>query len=146
VVGDRLFASMVSNQVVAADLKTLKTLWAFEAPKRQQPFNSSPAVADGLVVAGSDDKKLYAVDAKTGAERWSFATKGQISASPVIVGERVYVGCLSDDGNFYVLDLKTGKLIQELELDSAVTGSVAAGPDCILVGTDKGMIYCLGKK
>ena len=47
---------------------------------------------------------------------------------------------------FYVLDLKTGKKLQELFLDSAVTGSLAVGPDCILVGTDKGVLYCLGTK
>jgi outer membrane protein assembly factor BamB len=146
VVGDRLFASMVTNQVVAADLKMQKKLWAFEAAKRQQPFYSSPAVAAGLVVAGSRDNRIYAIDAKTGGEKWSFATKGQVDASPVIVGDRVYVGCLSDEGNFYVLDLKSGKLVQEIELDSPVTGSVAVGPECILVGTDRGTLYCFGKK
>ena len=146
VVGDRIFASMVTNQVVGADLKDLKSLWAFEAAKRQQPFYSSPAVAEGLVVAGSRDNKVYAIDAKSGEAKWSFTTKGQVDAAPVIVGDRVYVGCLSDDGNFYVLNLKTGKLIQELELDGPVTGSAAVGTDCILVGTDKGTLYCLGKK
>lgn len=146
VVGDKVFASMESNQVVGADLKALKKIWAFEAPKRQQPFHSSPATAAGLVIAGSRDKKVYALDAKTGEEKWSFTTEGQVDASPVVVGERVYVGCLNDDGNFYVLDLKTGKKLQELELDSPVGGSVAVGPDCILVGTDKGTLYCLGKK
>ncbi|HSQ56539.1 MAG TPA: PQQ-binding-like beta-propeller repeat protein, partial [Gemmata sp.] len=114
--------------------------------RRAQPFHSSPAVAQGLVVAGSRDKKVYALDAKTGQEKWSLETQGQVDASPVVVGDRVYVGCLSDDGNFYVLDLKTGKKIQELELDSPVAGSVGVGPDCILVGTDKGVLYCLGKK
>jgi len=146
VAGDRLYLSMVSNQVVAADLKALKRLWAFEAPKRQQPFYSSAAVADGLVIAGSRDKKVYAIDAKTGEEKWNFTTDGQVDASPVVVGDRVYVGCLSNDGNFYVLDLRSGKKLQELNLDAAVGGSVAVGPDCILVGTDKGTLYCLGKK
>jgi outer membrane protein assembly factor BamB len=69
-----------------------------------------------------------------------------VDGSPVVVGDRVYAGCLSKDGNFYVLDLKTGKKLQELELDSAVTGSVAVGPDCLLVGTEKGVLYCLGAK
>jgi outer membrane protein assembly factor BamB len=146
VVGDRLYASMVSNQVVAADLKTMKKLWTFEPAKRAQPFHSSAAVSQGLVVAGSRDQKVYAIDAATGAEKWSFQTAGHVDASPVIVGDRVYVGCISEDGNFYVLDLKTGRKIQELELESPVGGSVGVGPDCILVGTDKGLVYCLGKK
>jgi outer membrane protein assembly factor BamB len=64
----------------------------------------------------------------------------------VVVGGRVYVGCLSDGGEFYVLDLKTGKELQKLELDAAVSGSVGLGPDCLVVGTDKGVVYCLGKK
>jgi len=146
VVDDRVYLSMVSNQVVAADLKTMKKVWAFEAPKRQMPFYSSAAAANGLVVAGSQDKKVYAINAKTGTEVWNFVTDGQVDASPVIVGDRVYIGCLSNDGNFYVLDLRTGKKIQEMNLDSAVTGSVGVGPDCLLVGTDKGTLYCLGKK
>jgi outer membrane protein assembly factor BamB len=146
VVEDRIYLSMVSNQVISADWKTMKKLWAFEAPKRQMAFYSSTAVCSGIVVAGSRDKKVYGIDAKTGQEKWNFATDGQVDASPVIVGERVYVGCLSNEGNFYVLDLKTGKKIQELNLDSAVGGSVGVGPDCVLVGTDKGTLYCLGKK
>jgi outer membrane protein assembly factor BamB len=146
IVEDRVYLSMVSNQVVAADWKTMKRVWAFEAPTRQMPFYSSAAAVNGLVVAGSRDKKIYAINAKTGKEEWNFVTDGQVDASPVIVGNRVYIGCLSNDGNFYVLDLKTGKMIQELNLDSAVTGSVGVGPDCLLVGTDKGTLYCLGKK
>ncbi len=146
VAGDRVYAAMVSNQVVAADLKKREKVWAFEAPKRQQPFHASAAVSGGLVVAGSKDKKVYAIDAATGKEVWNFPAAGQVDASPVIVGGRVYVGCLSDDGEFYVLDLKTGKELQKLELDAAVTGSVGVGPDCVLVGTDKGTLYCLGKK
>jgi hypothetical protein len=58
----------------------------------------------------------------------------------------VYVGCLSRDGWFYVLDLKTGRKIQEIDLDAPVSGSVAVGPDCVLVGTDRGTVYCLGGK
>jgi outer membrane protein assembly factor BamB len=144
--GDRIYVAMESNQVVAADLKTMKKLWTFEPPKRAQPFRSSAAVSQGIVVAGSRDKKVYAIDAATGAEKWSFETADQVDASPVVVGDRVYVGSLSEDGNFYVLDLKTGRKVQELELESPVAGSAAVGPDCILVGTDRGLVYCLGKK
>ena len=76
----------------------------------------------------------------------AFVTDGMVDASPVVVGDRVYVGCLSGEGQFYALDLKTGKKLQQLNLDSAVTGSAAVGPDCLLVGTEKGTLYCLGSK
>jgi outer membrane protein assembly factor BamB len=145
VVGDFAFVGTMANTVVAVDLKKKQKTWSFEAPARQQPFFASAAASD-LVVAGSRDKKVYGLDPKTGRPVWSFQTEGQVDASPVIVGNRVYVGCLNDDGNFYVLDLKNGKKLQELKLDSAVSGSAAVGPDCLVVGTDKGTVYCLGKK
>jgi len=39
---------------------------------------SSPTVAHGLVYVGSRDNKLYALDAFTGIERWSYATGNAI--------------------------------------------------------------------
>ncbi len=143
---DRAYVGTMANTVVAVDLKKKALLWTFEAPRRQQPFYASAAITDGIVVTASRDRKVYAIDAATGKEAWSFETPGQVDASPVVVGNRVYVGSLSEDGNFYVLDLKTGKKLQELELESGVSGSVGVGPDCIVVGTEKGLLYCLGKK
>ncbi len=144
VVGDVAFVGTMTNQVVAVDTVTRKKLWEFEAKRRQQPFYSSAAAADGLVVIGSKDKKVYALDQKSGAEKWSFVTEGAVDPSPVVVGGRVYVGCLSSTAEFYVLELASGKLVQQLTLDSAVSGSAAVGPGCIIVGTEKGTVYCLG--
>lgn len=145
VANDHAYIGTMANTVVAVDLKNKKKVWSFEAPVRQQPFYASAAAAE-LIVAASRDKKVYGLDPKTGKALWSFTTAGQVDASPVVAGGRVYVGCLNDEGNFYVLDLKTGKKLQELELDAAVTGSAAIGPDCLVVGTDRGRVYCLGKK
>ena len=145
VAGGFAYVGTMANTVVAVDLKKKSKAWTFEAAVRQQPFYASAAAGD-VIVAASRDKKIYGLNPKTGKELWSFRTEGQVDASPVIVGGRVYVGSLTDDGNFYVLDLKTGKKIQELTLDAAVTGSAGVGPDCLVVGTEKGLVYCLGKK
>ena len=144
--GDHAFVGTMANTFVGLDWKNKKKLWSFEATKRSQPFYASAAVSGDLVIAGSRDNRVYALNRTSGAEAWSFETDGMVDGSPVIVGGRVYAGCLSKDGNFYVLDLKSGKKLQELFLESAVTGSIAVGPDCLLVGTDKGLLYCLGAK
>jgi outer membrane protein assembly factor BamB len=144
--GDFAYVGTMTNQVVAVDWKKLKRVWAFEAPRRAQPFYASATVAGSLVVSASRDKKVYAINRATGQEVWNFAAEAPVDASPVVVGERVYVGCLSDEGHFYVLDLKTGKRLQVLELGAAVGGSAGVGPDCIVVGTDRGVVYCLGAK
>ncbi len=144
--GDGVYVGTMTNQVLAVNWKTLKKSWEFEAKRRQQPFYSSAAVTKDLVVIGGRDKRVYALDRATGQEKWSFVAEGNVDASPVVVGNRVYVGCLSNTGEFYALDLATGKLAQTLTLDSAVGGTVGVGPDCLLVGTDKGTLYKLGAK
>ena len=45
--------------------------WVFPA---ETTIHSSPAVVDGTVYVGSQDSNLYALDAETGIERWSYET------------------------------------------------------------------------
>jgi outer membrane protein assembly factor BamB len=146
IAGEMAYVGTMTNQVVAVDLKVKKKGWTFEPLKRAQPFYASAAVKEKWVITASRDKKVYALDRETGKEVWSFITEAMVDSSPVIIGDKVYIGCLSSTAEFYVLDLKTGNKIQELTLDSAITGSVSVGPDCVFVGTEKGSVYCLGKK
>ncbi len=146
VADDVAYVGTVTNQVVAIDLKAQKKLWEFEPKVKSQAFYSSAALTADLVILGSRDQKVYALDRKTGEEKWTFVTEGMVDPSPVIAGGRVYVGCLSQTAEFYVLDVKTGKKQQELNLEGAACGSPAVGPDCLLVGTEKGRVYCFGKK
>jgi outer membrane protein assembly factor BamB len=67
---------------------------------------SSPAVMNGLVLVGSEDKNLYAIDLQTGKQKWKFATGGAVHSSPAVYGTNVYVG--SFDG-FYSININTGK-------------------------------------
>jgi outer membrane protein assembly factor BamB len=56
-------------------------------------------VANGVVYIGSDDFSVYALNAKTGSELWSYATGNEVLSSPAIVNGVVYVG--SVDFNIY---------------------------------------------
>jgi outer membrane protein assembly factor BamB len=69
---------------------------------------SSPAVADGTVYLGSDDRRVYALNAATGRLRWSYTTGNGIYAGPAVSGGIVYIG--SDDGKLYALNAATGRL------------------------------------
>ena len=62
---------------------------------------SSPSIANGIAYFGSQDKNIYAVDARSGTLIWKFATQDRIESSPAVVDGRVYTG--SDDGNVYCL-------------------------------------------
>jgi len=68
------------------------------------------AVAGGLLYFGSSvDDKIYALDAATGEQRWSFFTGGPVRLAPALYDGRVLVG--SDDGFVYCLGADDGRLI-----------------------------------
>ena len=78
----------------------------------------SPVVAGGTCFFGSSaDDKVYAIDAATGREKWSFWTGGPVRLAPAVWKDRVYA--VSDDGCLYCLRAADGKLLWKLR----------AGPD-----------------
>jgi outer membrane protein assembly factor BamB len=53
---------------------------------------SSPAVADGVVYVGSDDVKIYALDASSGTRLWFFRTGRPVDhSSPAVANGMVYI-------------------------------------------------------
>ncbi len=67
-------------------------------------------VAQGLVCYGSSvSGRVTALDAPTGAQRWSFFTGGPVRFAPTVWKDRLFV--VSDDGYLYCLKLSDGKLI-----------------------------------
>jgi outer membrane protein assembly factor BamB len=67
------------------------------------------AVGDLVYFGSSADNKVYALDAATGRQRWSFFTGGPVRLAPTISDNRVLVG--SDDGFVYCLKAGDGKLL-----------------------------------
>jgi len=142
--GDTLYVGTMSAQVIAVDLKKMEVLWTFEAERRRQAFYASVGVTDKFVIAGSRDRRVYAIDRKTGKEVWSFVTQNRVDSSAVIADGRVIVGSL--DGNLYVIDLVAGTEVQKFKLDGPVAASPAVSGGFVVVGSDKGTVYCLGKE
>jgi hypothetical protein len=58
---------------------------------------------------GGDDGRVWAIDATTGTQRWSFLTAGPVLQPPTIDAGRAYVG--SGDGYVYALEAQTGRLL-----------------------------------
>ena len=103
-------------------------------------------MTDKLVVVGCRDKRVRALDRATGKEVWNFLAAGVVDCSPVIVGDRVIVGAKDRNGSLYVLDLAKGTQRAKIELDGAIIGSPAVADGKLVIGTEKGTVYCLGAK
>ena len=86
---------------------------------------AAPAVADGVVYAGSDDGSLYALAADSGQLLWSFATGEAIRSIPTVVDGTVYFG--SNDNHVYALDAATGEELWCYDTGDWVQRSPAVG-------------------
>ena len=126
-VGDHVYFGTENGTFFSVNWKQSQVDWKFRDGERGLPYRSSAAVAEGVVVVGSRSKKVYALNAETGDEVWSYATRGRIDSSPVIAGSRVYIG--SSDGRLHVFDLKSGSVLHEYETGGGINGSpaIAAG-------------------
>ncbi len=79
-----------ANQAVAFDVVGGKVAWTYE--DRALPFFSAPAVNDRLVLIGSRDKHLHAIERQTGKPAWKFRTGGRVEGSPIVFEDGVVFG------------------------------------------------------
>ena len=99
--------------VYALNAKTGAKLWSYRtgngndlvsSPRPPNGVVSAPTVANGVVYVGSEDQKVYALNARTGAKLWSFNTGNYVDSSPAVANGVVYVG--SFDKKVYAFSLK----------------------------------------
>jgi len=74
--------------LTAIDVVTHKILWQTHDII---PGISTPLVVNGLMFFGLTDSGIVCLDAKTGAQLWEAQTDDSIYASPVLVGNSVYL-------------------------------------------------------
>jgi eukaryotic-like serine/threonine-protein kinase len=165
-----VYVGSVDGNVYAVDAASGAAKWTFETkgerrftapgihgaiPRTERmpdPFDvflSSPAIANGTVYIGSGDQHVYALDAGTGALRWSFATGDVVHASPAVANGLVYIG--SWDRNLYALDAATGRERWRYTTGNdtviynqiGIASSAAVAGDVILVGGRDGKFHAV---
>lgn len=100
----------------------LELQWTYRSAHPPQPawpeqpdrlgfdYAYKPVVSGGTLYFGSSaDCKVYALDAATGRERWSFFTNGPVRFAPAVWKDRLLA--VSDDGHLYCLSAKDGGLL-----------------------------------
>jgi outer membrane protein assembly factor BamB len=112
----------------AGNVAGLSVAWTAETG---DVIRSSPAIADGVVYAGSWDGKLYALDEATGAVKWVAATPGIRNSSPAIADGRVFVA--SYYGSLYAFHIANGKPAWTAELGRYEGSSPTVANDAVYV-------------
>nr|WP_237773955.1 PQQ-binding-like beta-propeller repeat protein [Actinosynnema sp. ALI-1.44] len=109
----------------------LRLKWAFAYPKNGFPAKSQPAVVDGGIYFGSPDGKFHALDARTGATRWTFELGtvhpgAVVIDGPAVARGKVYFG--DNQGHIYALEQRTGRVVWNKDTEPHPAGMHTSSP------------------
>ncbi|HKY31873.1 MAG TPA: PQQ-binding-like beta-propeller repeat protein [Candidatus Polarisedimenticolia bacterium] len=117
------------------------TLWTYAAGA---PFESTAAIAGGVVYAGAMDGVLHAVDLATGAPRWKYAAGQPIKSSPTVIAGTVYFG--DEAGVFHAVDARQGTRRWTFQAEAAIVSSATAAAGLIVFGSNDNNLYALSRR
>ena len=128
--------------IAGLDMKTGKLVWS---ATHQELTHASPLYIpeEELVVIGSNDGVLYAYDANSGAERWRFATRGDIKMRAAYDANHKTILCASMDGSLYAISAKDGMPLHAYETGAGIYGSPVVADDTVYVASLDKCVYAI---
>jgi outer membrane protein assembly factor BamB len=115
VVEDRFIVGSRGGTVVALEIKEGQQLWSTPVSGGVDSAARYDSTT-GNVYVGTDDGFLYALDAATGAIRWTYKGRGAIERLPELGGDAIHVASASD--RIVALDPRTGELRWQYEREA----------------------------
>jgi eukaryotic-like serine/threonine-protein kinase len=140
------------QRVFAVRADTGELIW--KSPSGDQPvtttYRSTPAVGGGMLYVGANDGNLYALDARTGSQRWKVVTNAPVRSHPLVIftpdEHTVYFG--SNDDYFYAIDALTGDLRWKFHATADISTAATLSPDSpelIYFCSSDGHVYALNR-
>ena len=137
--GKLIFLTSLDHFVYAVDPNSHKVVWKTNLGGS---IPGSPLVASGgdALYLGSFARKIFSIDAATGAVRWAADLKDWVWSTPALMGDTLYAADIS--GNVYSLGAPSGKNSWSgVKPDGPITGSPLVLPDGVAVVTESGFLY-----
>ncbi len=156
---DGLFLSGGDGIVRCLEKNSGKELWHFATQGEKvyelygyaDYFHSSPALFEHVLIVGSGDGSVYALNSSTGDIRWRVQTGNVVHSSPVIDSDRVFIG--SFDGNVYALRLADGLLLWTFKAvghrffpRGEFQGSPVIGNGLVYIGSRDYNVYAIDRE
>lgn len=130
------------GEVLCVDLETATVRWRVSPGPAGEAILGPLAICGDLLVAGSRDGAIYALERTTGATRWSYRSGGPIDSGAVACGSQVVFG--SADGRVYLVSAKDGAKLWSYEVGAAVSTAPAVVGACFLLGAEDGSLHAFG--
>jgi outer membrane protein assembly factor BamB len=120
------------------DITQSGRLWHFDKIRRSI---STAAIKDGLIYLSDFSGFFHCLDQKTGQVHWTHDMFAAIWGSPMIIGDKVYLG--DEDGDLVVVEHgKTLKIVSEQNMGSSVYSTVVPANGAIFV-MNRNQLYAL---
>jgi polyvinyl alcohol dehydrogenase (cytochrome) len=121
-----VMAGLTPEQVPRLQLK-----WAFGFPGASAA-NAQPTIVGGLLFVGGGDRKVYALDAKSGCIRWTFATEAvvrtAISVGPISGTDQFAVFFGDVRASAYAVNATTGALMWKTKVEDHPAARIVGAP------------------
>ncbi|XHH09006.1 MAG: PQQ-binding-like beta-propeller repeat protein [Candidatus Bathyarchaeia archaeon] len=101
----------------------------------------SPAVADGILYAGTGAGEVLAFNTTTGDTIWTFTADAGIVSSPTVENGVLYIGSI--DYKLYAINVTTGVQLWSYQTDGRVNFSPAVSNGIVVFGSEDGKLYAL---
>lgn len=132
-VGDLVVQGNGLDGIVAYARENGREKWRLKIPNGVEP--SATSVKDRIFV-GASDGMFYSIEASTGIVQWTFPTKSENLAAPLLENGILYF--LAGNNVFYALDAATGRQLWLYSRQDTSQFSIRGGSQAIL---NSGILY-----
>ncbi len=140
---DRLYFGNTSGLFFCVDKETGDHDWRFRLSDNstRKGIRSSATVDGNLVMFGAEDGSIYALDATTGAEAWSYNTGSPIFAAPAVINGTLFCG--NSTGTFFAINSQTGNVFWQFDAGASIYATPSFPENLVLIGTTAGKLHAL---
>ncbi len=147
VVNGKVYVGTWNSKFYALNSGTGAKIWEYTVSPTKLVLFSSPVVADGVVYIGAG-KNIIAVDANTGAHKWTSSDmNGFVGSSPAVAGGNLYL--MTDPGGVYSLNANNGSLnwsyFTQAPISPASWSSPVVANGVVYVGSTDNKFYAFDK-
>jgi polyvinyl alcohol dehydrogenase (cytochrome) len=125
------FQPAAMARLTPEQMPRLKLKWGFGFPGASAA-NAQPTIVGGLLFVGGGDRKVYALDAKSGCTRWEFATEAvvrtAISFGPLSGTDQFAVFFGDVRANAYAVNATTGALLWKTMVEDHPAARIVGAP------------------
>jgi alcohol dehydrogenase (cytochrome c) len=128
------------KEITPANASQLAAQWTFQTGVNNK-FEATPIVIDGMLYITGALNHAWAIDSRTGRQLWHYQRAlpqtlkvccGLVNRGFAVYGDRLFLVTL--DAHFVALEMKTGKVIYDIEMATVKDGFAATGAPLVVKG------------